>query len=123
MMGGMSADGDDLFGKLINPDFVIFGDRVKQSMESAAPAPGPDSGHYPYARQVRTGWRRDPAGQWTYDGLDDHLWEVFCEQCGDTDGPAEDQEPAVRQLRGPYSSKHRAEHGATRHFKSAGSRP
>jgi hypothetical protein len=57
-------------------------------------------------RQVRTGWYHDAAGGWAYEGVDDHLWEVFCQQCGDTDGPAENQEPAVRQLRGPYRYKH-----------------
>ena len=39
-------------------------------------------------------------------------------QCGDTDGPAENQEPPVRQLRGPYRGKHRADHAANKHFKA-----
>jgi hypothetical protein len=91
---------------------------AKEAVGSHAAPAGPDGGHYPYARQVRTGWHRDAAGTWAYDGVDDHLWEVFCQQCGDTDGPAESQDPAVRQLRGPYRHKHTAEHVATEHFKT-----
>jgi hypothetical protein len=113
----MSDDSGDRYFKLINPAFVILDDQVRASMGADAPAAGGDAGHYPYARQVRTGWHRDAAGSWAYDGVDDHLWEVFCAECGDTDGPAEDQEPAVRQLRGPYGNKRHAEHAATRHFR------
>jgi hypothetical protein len=90
---------------------------AKEAMGSDAAPSGP-GGHYPYARQVRTGWHRDAAGTWAYDGVDGHLWEVFCRECGDTDGPAESQNPAVRQLRGPYRHKHTAERVADEHFKA-----
>jgi len=91
---------------------------AKEAMESDAAASGPDRGHYPYVRQVRTGWHRDAGGAWAYDGVDGHLWEVFCEQCGDADGPAENQDSAVHQLRGPYRHKHTAAHVANEHFKA-----
>src|ERR1022692_2454959 len=68
---------------------------------AAVGAPGPDPGHYPYARPVRPGRHRDASGHWAYDMADEHLWEVCCAQCGDTDGPATDQGPEVQQLRGP----------------------
>jgi hypothetical protein len=109
----MVAGGGDF---VLGAEFMAIDGQVKRAMGSAE-ASGPDPGHYPYARQVRTGWRQDAAGAWAYDALDDQLWEVFCEQCGDTDGPAERQKPAVRQLRGPYRHKHSAERMATRHFK------
>lgn len=73
-------------------------------------------GHYPYARPVRHGWRRDAGGHWAYDTVDEHRWEVFCAECGDTDGPAADQAPAVQELRGPYHGKHRAKRVADKHF-------
>jgi hypothetical protein len=110
----MIAGGGDF---ILGAEFIAIEGQAKRAMGSAAETSGPDPGHYPYAREVRTGWHRDAAGAWAYDGLDDHLWEVFCEQCGDTDGPAEEQDPAVRQLRGPYRHKHSAEHAANRHFK------
>ena len=75
-------------------------------------------GHYPYARPVRHGWRRDAGGHWAYDTVDEHQWEVFCAECGDTDGPAADQAPAVQELRGPYRGKHRAKHVADKHFRA-----
>jgi hypothetical protein len=109
----MVAGGGDF---VLGAEFMAIDGQVKRAMGSADAA-GPDPGHYPYARQVRTGWRQDVPGAWAYDALDDHLWEVFCEQCGDTDGPAETQKPAVRQLRGPYRNKHSAERVASRHFK------
>jgi hypothetical protein len=110
----MVSGGDFTLGA----EFMAIEGQVKQAMGSDAGASGPDHGHYPYARQVRTGWHQDAAGRWAYDGVDVHLWEVFCEQCGDTDGPAESQAPAVLQLRGPYQRKHSAEHAANKHFKA-----
>jgi hypothetical protein len=78
---------------------------------------GPDRSHYPYARKLRLGWRRDVKGQWTSDAEDPEQWEVLCGQCGDTDGPAAGQTPAVRTLRGPYATRHKARHAVARHFK------
>ncbi len=112
----MGSGGSSSFGGEMGLEFVEA--MAKEAVGSAAPASGPDQGHYPYARQVRTGWHHDAAGAWAYDGVDAQLWEVFCQQCGDTDGPAENQEPAVRQLRGPYRHKHSAEHAANKHFKA-----
>jgi hypothetical protein len=80
-------------------------------------AEGGDPHHYPYARHVRTGWKQDADGAWSHEGEDAHLWEVFCAECGDTDGPAQLQSPEVQTLRGPYQGEHRAKHAATRHFK------
>jgi hypothetical protein len=80
----------------------------------------PFSGHYPYARPLRTGWTRNASGHWEASAEDPHQWEVFCEQCGDTDGPADDQPDPARSIRGPYPSKHRAEHVAKRHFDEMG---
>ena len=64
------------------------------------------------------GWPALPGGP-ADDGVGDLLWEVFCQQCGDTDGLAENQEPLVRQLRGPYRGKRRAKRAAKRHFKAS----
>lgn len=75
-------------------------------------------GHYPYARRVRLSWRRNAEGVWVSSSEDPKLWEVFCAQCGDTDGPPSAQPEAARTLRGPYHSKHKAEHAATRHFEA-----
>jgi len=91
---------------------------VKAAMDAAAGRSGPDYRHYPYARQARLSWYQDAAGEWAYRDLDAHLWEVFCEQCGDTDGPAENQEAKVQHLRGPYRSKHQAKHAAGKHYRS-----
>jgi|SRR5580704_4254116 hypothetical protein len=73
-------------------------------------------GHYPYARRVRNGWQRKGDGGWVSSSEDPKLWEVFCEQCGDTDGPPAAQPEPAQTLRGPYPSKHKAEHVATKHF-------
>jgi ketosteroid isomerase-like protein len=45
--------------------------------------------HFPYARRLRLGWRRDADGRWVADREDKRLWEVFCAGCSDNDGPAE----------------------------------
>lgn len=76
-----------------------------------------DSGvaHVPFVRHVHSGWRRDEHGQWVAEEYDESQWEVVCPQCGDTDGPAEAQTGEARALRGPYRSKHKAEHAANHH--------
>ena len=101
----------------MGPASVVIEGLVHDAMGLPNPA-GADGGHYPYARQVRLCWHADAAGHWASAGLDEHLWEVFCAQCGDTDGPVQNQEPAVRQLRGPYHGKHHATHVATKHFEA-----
>jgi hypothetical protein len=72
--------------------------------------------HFPYARRLRVGWSQDAEGRWTIYQEDKRSWEVFCAECGDTDGPAEDQSEAVQRLRGPYSNEHKAKHLAEKHF-------
>jgi hypothetical protein len=79
----------------------------------------PFSGHHPYARPLHTGWSKNAHGHWQSSSEDDHQWEVFCEECGDTDGPVKLQSEKVRTLRGPYTSKHKAEHAAKLHRKGA----
>ena len=77
----------------------------------------PLSGHCPYARPLHGGWKKNPAGHWQSTSEDDSKWEVVCEECGDTDGPIELQTEKVRSLRGPYPTKHQAEHVAKIHRK------
>ena len=72
--------------------------------------------HFPYARRVRRGWRLNPDGHWISDHEDERLWEVFCAECGDMDGPVENQTEMVQRLRGPYSHEHKAKHTARKHF-------
>jgi hypothetical protein len=109
MMLGMVMGGGE-------PGLRFVEAEVKEAMGPDPAASRFDGGHFPYARQVRIGWHHDAAGAWAYDGVDAHLWEVFCQQCGDTDGPAEDQVPAVRELRGPYRHERSAKHAANKHF-------
>lgn len=78
--------------------------------------PKPDTGHYPYARPLRGGWRKQPDGSWKSTIEDPHEWEVICEQCGDRSGRFEDEPEAAKELRGPYNSKHKATHIAKKHF-------
>jgi hypothetical protein len=73
-------------------------------------------GHYPFARRVRHGWVRTADGVWVSSSEDPKQWEVFCEQCGVLEGPPEVQSEPSLKLRGPYSSKHKAEHVAKAHF-------
>jgi hypothetical protein len=77
----------------------------------------PSGGHHPYARPVHSGWRRTPEGHWESTSEEDRQWEVVCEECGDTDGPVTMQSENVRILRGPYASRHKAEHSAKLHRK------
>lgn len=73
--------------------------------------------HFPYARRVRHGWTQSPEG-WKWESEDPDLWEVFCAECGDTDGPSENQTAGVQSLRGPYKSHHHARHVASKHFQA-----
>lgn len=81
-----------------------------------AEATSGDHHHFPYARRVRLHWTKLPDGTWDFDGEDEHLWEVFCAECGDTDGPADLQPEVVQRLRGPYKGEHKARKMATHHF-------
>ena len=60
------------------------------------------AGHYAVCRPVRLSWFENDHGEWHWLHTDDGLWEVICAQCGDRDGPPEQQEAEIRQLRGPY---------------------
>lgn len=71
--------------------------------------------HYPFVRHVRLRWHRDAHGRWESDEFDDSQWEVVCPQCGDEDGPIDELRAEARELRGPYSSEHKARHAAERH--------
>jgi hypothetical protein len=72
--------------------------------------------HFPYARRLRIAWHQDASGNWTFDREDEGLWEVFCAECGDTDGPADNQTEPIQRLRGPYSGEHKAKRAAKKHF-------
>jgi hypothetical protein len=89
------------------------------ALDAVAAVAGDDSGrhrHFPYARRLPLGWHQDQNGMWVSAEEDERRWEVFCRECGDTDGPTDTQTEAVRRLRGPYSSEHKAKHAATKHF-------
>ena len=83
---------------------------------AAAAADSEGHQHFPYARRLRLAWRLGDDGHWTSDAEDKRFWEVFCAQCGDTDGPAENQTEPIKRLRGPYHDEHRAKRAATKHF-------
>ena len=89
---------------------------LKRPTDPADDPPRPDSGHYPYARPLRGGWRKQSDGTWGSTIEDEHVCEVICEQCGDSGGRIEDQPEAAKELRGPYTSKHKATHVAKKHF-------
>ena len=72
--------------------------------------------HFPSARRLPLGWHQDQNGTWVSAKEDERRWEVFCRECGDTDGPVETQTEVVQRLRGPYPSEHKAKHVATKHF-------
>jgi hypothetical protein len=82
----------------------------------------PEAVHRPYVRHVHTEWRRDEHGQWVSAVWDESKWEVVCLQCGDNEGPSEDQDPAVQKLRGLHSAKHKAEHAAHVHERTVNSK-
>jgi len=71
--------------------------------------------HQPYVRHVHTDWHRDEYGQWVSETWDESRWEVICAECGDNEGPSEDQSPAIQQFRGPYPTEHKAVHVANVH--------
>ena len=97
---------------------VAFGIRYGALDATAAAAKADSDGHhhFPYARRIRLAWRQDAHGHWTSDAEDKPFWEVFCAQCGDTDGPAENQTEPIQRLRGPYHDEHEAKRAATKHF-------
>jgi hypothetical protein len=72
--------------------------------------------HFPSARRLHLAWRRDADGRWRSDAEDERRWEVVCAECGDTDGPAENQTEPVQRLRGPYANEHKATRAAKKHF-------
>jgi len=73
--------------------------------------------HHPVFRHARQGWWKDAEGRWVSVAEDPSRWEVVCPQCGDSDGPADNQLPRVITLRGPYASRHKAERAAKRHLR------
>jgi len=89
---------------------------LKEPLDTADDPPKPDSGHYPYARPLRGGWRKQSNGTWESTLEDEQECEVICEQCGDSGDRIEDQPEAAQALRGPYPSKHKATHVAKKHF-------
>jgi hypothetical protein len=96
--------------------FIPGGEYFGRDARDRAAGSGPVGEHYPYARQVRVGWCRDTKGNWTSETVDPRLWEVFCQECGDTDGPSEYPAASDSKVRGPYSGKRRAVRAARRHF-------
>ena len=72
--------------------------------------------HVPITRAQPAECARMPDGTWR--SIDpDHpaRWEVICTECGDDQGPIEDQTPFVRDLRGAYRSEEAALQAATVH--------
>jgi hypothetical protein len=65
---------------------------------------------------MRLSWYRGPDDGWAFDGEDRRKWEIICEQCGDTDGPADLQSLEVQLLRGPYKNKRKAKSAEIDHF-------
>jgi hypothetical protein len=101
----------------VGGDFA-FGIR-SGALDATAAGAGDDSDehrHFPYARHVVLGWHRGQDGTWVAGPEDERRWEVFCRECGDTDGPVEAQSEAVQRLRGPYPNEHKAKHAAKKHF-------
>ena len=97
-------------------DFA-FGIRYGALDATAAAAKADSDGHhrFPYAPSPP---RLASGGRWTLDlrREDEQFWEAFCAQCGDTDGPAENQTEPVQRLRGPYHDEHKAKRAATKHL-------
>jgi hypothetical protein len=67
-----------------------------QIMADQAAASSVEPRHFPGARRMPIGWTRGRDGSWESSGVDEKLWEVFCVECGDTDGPADQQSAAVQ---------------------------
>lgn len=89
--------------------------RSERHREARAEREAQEYHHLPIVRQMPTGWTKAADGTWSSTGIDEHLWEVFCAECGDSDGPANEQPPLLQQLRGPYRHEHHAHRVAKRH--------
>jgi hypothetical protein len=74
----------------------------------------PDA-HTAGVRPMRINWTQQN-GEWVSDGTDPKRWEVFCEACGDPDGPIDWLLPVNAKMRGPYRSHRKAEDVARRHY-------
>jgi hypothetical protein len=98
-------------------DFVPWQFRLPEGMDDQPEELSGGHRHFPYARRVRLNWTKLRNGTSTFDKEDDQLWEVFCAECGDTDGPAGLQSESVQRLRGPYKGEHKARRVASHHFK------
>lgn len=103
-MGTGSSGADFAFG-------IRYG-----ALDAAAGRTSDEHRHFPYARHLLLDWHQDQTGKWAAATEDERRWEVFCAECGDSDGPAETQSDAVQHLRGPYSSERKAKHAAQKHF-------
>jgi hypothetical protein len=89
---------------------------VELQVEGIMADAGREHHHFPGARRLLLGWQHATDGSWASTGVDPKRWEVHCAECGDTDGPAEQQSAAVQQLRGPYRNEHHARRAADEHF-------
>jgi len=58
-------------------------------------------------RRVRLGWH-EAGGGWRYEDVSRDMWEIICRDCGDTQGPPQHQNAAVRRLRTPVTGRDRA---------------
>lgn len=76
-----------------------------------------DLHHFPAVRNFPLDWHKG-TDAWTFESVDPRLWEVVCAECGDDDGPAEQQAAQIRRLRGPYDSERLAKRVARRHRRS-----
>jgi hypothetical protein len=72
--------------------------------------------HFPLARPLQLRWSRGVDGQWVSAKQHRRKWEIVCPQCGDTDGPTDQQSSAVQRLRGPYAREWRAKAAKNAHF-------
>lgn len=79
--------------------------------------------HTPYVRLVILSGHQDKYGQLVPELVDERSWELICRECGDNEDLANAQSQAVRSLRGPYPTKHKAEHLARRHAQQFGAPP
>lgn len=95
---------------------------VERTLESTFQSPDEDH-HFPTVRNLPVGWHHTATGTWTFDLFDEQRWEVVCVACGDTEGPADSQDEAVRRLRGPYGSKREAKRAARAHTEGPRRRP
>jgi hypothetical protein len=91
-----------------------FSERKALSFDGALYEP---TRHRVRVRALPLGWFRNAGGEWAYEAEDERQFEVFCESCGDSDGPKENQPEKIRSLRGPYPSRRRAERALNRHLR------